>query len=138
MILGFYRLKKSHSSQKIWAFEDYKRFQYVFTCFAHILAIFIIMFTLLTLITFFWFIKSLNCPQAPKLCLWDKKYKIIVTKFKKIGSDIPLKLQNKSFWMLIFFIFLIFHVSNNLFWCIYLLLNDHINIVLKPWGHLIP
>ena len=87
---------------------------------------------------FFWFIKSLNCPQAPQLCLWDKKYKIIVTKFKKIGSDIPLKLQNKSFWMLIFFIFLIFHVSNNLFWCIYLLLNDHINIVLKPWGHFIP
>ena len=79
---------------------------------------------------FFWFIKSLNCPQAPKLCLWDKKYKIIVTKFKKIGSDIPLKLQNKSFWMLIFVLFLIFPVSDNLIWCIYLLWNDHINIVL--------
>ena len=138
MILGFYRLKKSHSSQKIWSFEGCKRFQYVFTYFAHILAIFVIMFTLLTLITFFGFIQGLNCLQAPQLCLGDKKNKNIATKFKKLGSEIPLILQNKSLWRWIFFIFLIFPVSDNLIWCIYLLWNDHINIVLKPWGHFNP
>ena len=56
MILGFYRLKKSHSSQKIWSFEGCKRFQYVFTYFAHILAIFIIFWIFLFLVTFFGFL----------------------------------------------------------------------------------
>ena len=102
MILGFYRLKKAHSSPKIWSFEDCKKIHYL-TIYFHIFKQFSSYFGL-----FFsqsHFLDSLVVEMTPRIqnninmviCI-KKIHQIGLSETGKIKIMKQIKLQRDLFW----------------------------------------
>ena len=99
MILGFYRLKKSHFSPEIWSFKDCKKI-YSFQIFCEYSRNFHKIWISFPLITFFSFFSSWNDYQFLEQCRYSQMHIQIANKYNNSSNQIHQKIE--IWWKLTF------------------------------------